>query len=506
MVQQTAKRAWLAPVVMSVVFVLFRTPALLNAACINSDGAVTALQAMHIQHGEWAWLHWGRDYLTSIDSVVAAFFFALFSPTPKVIMGVTILGQLTSMWLAFAMLRRRFSGWVAAVGVTPILFTTLVLNIYLFFNIRQWCLAAAMAGFWLLDGASSSKRPQLRYALGMFVGVMSVFIDLFALQFMPGLGVFAVLSCFDGQATRAVWWGRLRVVAASAMLSGVLVRFLERTAHVTSMRTVWSLDLIPKNTALLRETCLPWLLGVKVFADQGHPFPDLWAGPAVLGVVQALAGVLVAAAFVTATVGFFIRRIPYEIRRLGALGVVVAASCFAGFSISAVASDMWAGRLLAPVVLTMPFVLAPGAYLLRGWRFAAVMSPYVAALLVAGWVGFGPFVDGLRPQVTDHCSGEREMQVAAALRQRGVKMAAGHYWLAYRLTFLFQENPVVAPIESEDRYPPYRTGFNDRVVAYLFHADQPWLTADQYEARFRASGQRVERQRVADFDILYVYR
>ena len=82
--------------------------------------------------------------------------------------------------------------------------------------------------------------------------------------------------------------------------------------------------------------------------------------------------------------------------------------------------------------------------------------------------------------------------LADALRAEGVRYAAAQYWLAYRLTFLFDEDPVVVPLaEADDRYRPYRDGFEAApVVAYVFHPSEPraqWETDRRPSSTRRAS-------------------
>ena len=64
----------------------FRWPALLNADSTNSDAAIVGLQAMHLLRGEWSPFLWGSGYQTSVDSAVAAGFFAVLGPTPRALM------------------------------------------------------------------------------------------------------------------------------------------------------------------------------------------------------------------------------------------------------------------------------------------------------------------------------------------------------------------------------------------------------------------------------------
>ena len=60
-------KRWFPPALLTVLFVLFRVPPLLNAGLINADGAIAGLQARRMLEGEWQWHHWGRDYLISLD-------------------------------------------------------------------------------------------------------------------------------------------------------------------------------------------------------------------------------------------------------------------------------------------------------------------------------------------------------------------------------------------------------------------------------------------------------
>jgi hypothetical protein len=510
---KTRTRAWTrlsaqAPLlVVTLGFVLFRLPALMNAGYINSDGAVTALQARHMLRGEFAWLRWGRDYLTSTDSLITAPFFAIFGATPLVVMSVTLLGQLTSTWFAFAVLRRRIQPWTAVIAVLPTVFMTMALNIYLFYDVRQWCLAVVACSFWLLDGASSSERPRLRYAVGIFTGICATFVDLFAVQFMPGLALFAILCCFDGRRDWRRWLQRGSVVVAGGIGGFLFVRMLEQAVGMSTNRATWLMSRIPSNLALLRDTCLPWVIGSKVFTIGSNPYPDPWTPPPAYAALQTAGTVVFACVLVFGALSFFIRRIPWEVRRLGVLGSAVATSSLAGFLVTITATDMWGARILAPVILTMPFTVAPIGYLLRNWRLGVALSPYLLSIALGGWIGYGVFVDGVLPTRTPRGISAEEAQVATMLRNRGVGAATAHFWLAYRLAFIFHENPIVYPLDSEDLYPPYRRLYDAaNLVAYIFHPSQPWIQPQPYEASLRAAHADFEKINMFDFTIYLVNR
>ena len=101
-----------------------------------------------------------------------------------------------------------------------------------------------------------------------------------------------------------------------------------------------------------------------------------------------------------------------------------------------------------------------------------------------------------------------EAALAGALRAEGVRYAAAQYWLAYRLTFLFDEDPVVVPLDPrEDRYRPYRDGFDAApVVAYVFHPSEPRARPEQVEEQLRNAGTPYRRMEVDGFTVLIARR
>ena len=497
-------------VLLIAVFVLFRLPALVNAGWTNSDGAVTGLQALQIARGEWTWLHWGRFYLLSLDSVMLVPFFAVFGATPVTMMCVTILAQFVSTGLIFSTLRNRVGVWPAFAAVLPTVFVTMALNIYLFFAIRQWCLALMMFAWWILDRASDARRSLANYAIGVFLGGLALFVDLFAIQLLPGLALLAFLCCFDGGRTveRKVerWLARLGVVAVSGATALLVVRALEHVAGVSTERAGWDVNLIPHNFQMLQDTCLPWVVGTKIFA-----ITDIWPYQQNLGsfftFVQKVGTLIFVAGLLSGAALGYVPQIPWKIRRLGIVGTAQGAVSLLGFLGSPTVSDIWASRMLYPLILSVPFALAPAAYLFRSWRFPVVLSPYLLMIIVAGWRSYGHFADGWLPAGTPRGTADDEAELAQALRERGIKYATGQYWLAYRLTFLFNENPIVVPLDSEDRYPRYKEEFDKASrVAYVFHPSQPWQSPHEYGASLSKQYKSMETLQIKDFKVFIVNR
>ncbi|MDP2273283.1 MAG: glycosyltransferase family 39 protein [Archangium sp.] len=498
-------KRWLPPVLLTLAFVLFRVPALMNPGFINSDGAIAGLQASRMLEGEWEVLHWARDYLTSIDSVMALPFFALFGATPLVLMCVTVLAQLVSMWLAYAIVARRLGPWLGFVLTLPLVFMTMGLNIYLFFNMRQWCMAIVLLSFFLIDRAAESRRPTLLLVLGILAAFVAMFVDLFAAQFLPGLLLFACLSALDGTWKFKPWPPLLPRVILGTALGVVVLTVLRWVAHVSTGRAHLNTRLIPKNWPLLVEQCLPSVIGSKVFAMQNATVA-LAASPGWFAPVQFLGATVFVAGLVSGAALFFAKRIPWRIRVLGAVGSGVAFTSIFGFLCSSTAVDIVGSRLLLPVVLTLPFTLAPLAFLAAtAPRLGLVLSPYLLTTVIGGWLSYGVMVDGPVPQRTEQGAMSEERALISLLRDRQVKYAAANYWLSYRLTFIAGENPIVVSENSEDRYPRWRLEFDQASrVAYLIHPDRPELTLEDVEAGLVARKLKYEKLTVLRYTVFLV--
>src|SRR5262249_14168108 len=139
--------------------------------------------------------------------------------------------------------------------------------------------------------------------------------------------------------------------------------------------------------------------------------------------------------------------------------------------------------------------------------FGAALAPYVTVAAIAGWLSYGPYVSGPLPILDARGAAREERELGRALRERGVKVAGAQFWLGYRLTFLFDENPVVAPLDGENRYPPYRLAFErSKDVAFIFHPSERRLRPEPFEEAFRRSGAQYEPLDVAGFRVLLYHR
>ena len=103
---------------------------------------------------------------------------------------------------------------------------------------------------------------------------------------------------------------------------------------------------------------------------------------------------------------------------------------------------------------------------------------------------------------------EQERLLKGALLEASVHEAEAQYWIAYRLAFLFAEDPIVVPLDrKQDRYPPYRARVDAAASrALVFHSSEPRAQAASFEDELRASGRPYERKDVGGYTILFVPR
>lgn len=484
--------------------ILFRLPPILNANAINSDAAVVALQARHFLQGEWSSSLWGIGYQSSFDALMTALGFAIAGESARTVILVQTCAYLLLVFFSYQTLQH-LGSIKAAILNLPLVFAPIVLSIPLLYAGRQWCITVLFGSIWCLDRAGTSKFPKLFYALGVSTALLALHLDRFALIFMPGILFLTVTSLRDGAPTKRLVLQRLAACFFGAVI-GFLSYYLVHAADEPLGQMALGRVYLSKNLHLLWDSCLPYLLSYKVFVPGGNLYPDLWRPPGGFLGIQLLGAVTLIALLAFGGVSIAIARIPWPIRRLGVMGVIVCACSLGGFILSVMPSDVWSVRYLSPILWISPFALAPAAFLLRGRSLALLLGPYLLSAAVAGWLSWGDSTKNILPTLTARGRAAEERQVGAYLRERGIEAGAAQYWLAYRLTFLFHENPVVNPLNpGEDRYEPYRRKFAMAPLkVYIFHPSEPRAVPDPYEAAFRRTGVHFERVVISGFTLLIV--
>jgi hypothetical protein len=479
----TIPLAWLF-----VLSVGFRMPALVNANGVHSDAAIVGLQAMHILRGEWSPLLFGSSYQTSVDSVIAALFFVPAGASPLALMLSTLTGHLVLTLLAYLTLRRHLGPWGAFVATLPLVFTPPSVHTYVLHPPRQASLTLAIAAFWSLDRASRSKSP-LAFAPGAALALLACFADPYAMVFLPGVGVFTLLCAADGGAKTSALTRRVASAAVGAAIGVIPLLLLWRYPGAKHGTTGLTVAVLEHNYRLLEETCLPWGLSYEAWMEQGGHWAP-WHAPWPVHVVQVVGAVTLVVGVVLGGLSLWLRGMAWEVRRLGFAGAVTFAATLAGFLSSVMVMDHFSTRYLAAMVLAAPFALAPLVAKLHVRRGLAYLAPYLVSAALAGWLGFVPWVQGLRIVATEDGTGKDERALEQELRVRGVGAAMADYWVSYRLTLLWAERIVVVPKNLvEDRYAPYIDTFlRAGTVAYVFDPDRSREDYESMPEQLRARG------------------
>jgi hypothetical protein len=470
-----------------------RLPALLNARGVHSDAAIVGLQAMHVLNGEWSWFLWGAGYQASIDAIFVAAGFAITGPSALTLMLVPLIGYLILVGLAFDVLRPRVGHGGALLACLPLIFAPQAVNGVALYAPRQWSITTVFVSIWLAArSVDRSRGPLWLLGSGLTAG-LAVYFDLFTLQMMPAAAVFALFCALSppqaaaspraaAMPREAIPLSRVSSLTAGALAGAVITAYSRAHPVADASKATLALDRLPANWELLTQICLPYLLGFRVFIPDGAGGARPWASPPLMQIVQWAGLLAFSAAVVWAAVAAARRSVPTSVRRLGALGLVGTLSSLGSFLVSSMPEDVFSARYLAPIIWFAPFTLAPAAH--------------------------GPYVQDALPVRDARGVAEEEASLAVALRSHGVRYAAAHYWLSYRLSFLFEEDPVVVPLdEPTDRYRPYRTAFEAApVVAYIFHPSEPRAEPSPIERRLREAGERYERVEVAGFTVLVQHR
>lgn len=450
-----------------------RLPQLRNPATLNSDVAIVGLQAKHMLEGEFSPFLWGTDYQSSLDALVLAPFFYLFGATPSVAQMGPLLGFFLILLLAYTILRRSLPESLAACCCLLLVFIPPSAGQYTIVAPRIWSVVAVFAAFWLIDRSSSVRRPYVHVALGGFAMAQATFLDMYTLQWAPAVALFMVLAAAD---IRDGWRSIVRRASMGAVggLVGILIIAILRGARSGSSVTGMDIARFERNFALLRDVCWSWLFNFKGEIVRQGTDPDIYQAASLGRAVQLIGVVILVGTVATAGIAFFIKRIPWQIRRTAVVAAITAVLSITGFLVSTKPSNLFSARYLTPILWMGPFAAAVPAFLLqRAWQLLAVTWPYLALAMSSWWAPAR--IDGWLPSATAEGTGKREYALRDWLRAQQVDQAMAGYWDSYRLAFLFDERPQVIPFGiGHDRHRESRREFGpDERATYIYRAVGP---------------------------------
>lgn len=502
------RRALVTGALLALGTLLFRVPVFLNADALDSDITVVGLQAWHLARGESSLLLWGTNYQGITAPLAALLVETLLPVRPSLALALSsVLGHVVLVLSLFGVLRRLLPLSLAALTAGSLAVCPEPLNYLTYSAFRIWSFALVFLGLYLSERAAGASRTWSHLLLAGLSGVavgLGYYSDLFVFQLIPGLVLYLL------------WWtwsaARPRWLAPPIVLAGFAVGSIPR--FLANMQPPQVSELSRANLErfwpLFWEKCLPYVTGAKLFASAtGFDRPESRPG----GAWWVLMVVGLGAVLVLALGGGVLALLPASeraARRLAWCGAAWMGVSLIGFLFTGRAVDVMSARYLVPVLLGLPLVAAPVLErLVRGGRTAlglALVLPVVVHFGVAGWRGYGGWLDGGLPRATRYGNGDDEQELLRALQQRGVKAATGDYWVAYRLTFLWREQLLVVPSYGAERYRPYRRRFDSaNKVALIFFPPipvTPFRQSAPWEARFRKEGRHFERLTIGPYTAL----
>ena len=484
----------------------------------DSDEAVEGLMARHVLDGELPAFFWGQAFKGVPEAYASAGAFALFGSSVAVLKSVTLVFFAIYVALNFVLLDTLTSRWVAASASLLLIFAPPALVFWSLDASAEYVLIMLLGTALLLlclrlpaperaEGREQrAARPRL-LAIGLVVGLGLWIHQLFVVYLIP-LGIILAM--------RSERWkrrelGRLnRFALALGAIAGLylvlgIIAFLSGGFSLQLGPVAMSATAPQKMAriaiAVLALAAIVQLAGTATAAQARGVLRRYW--PIAAGFLIGYAPVLLYSVLIEPA------RSPARVANLPQL-VAAAPDIFgnilpilAGFKIAtterlplplvalvpgaaALATYLWFSRrrlttdFFALFVVLVPLLfLASGAYLdTQSYRY---FIPWYAGLSVAWAVGSLALAKTVRlkPDTTYYLASFIVAAIVAVhvwqqviwyqklqpdtqsiatldcLKRNGIRGGYAEDWTAYKLTFLAQEEIVIAPVDGVDRYPRY---------------------------------------------------
>ena len=481
----------------------------------DSDEAVEGLMARHVLEGELPAFFWGQAFKGVPEVYASAAAFALFGPGVAVLKGVTLACFALYVALNFILLDRLTSRWIAASASLLLIFAPPALVFWSLDASAEYIIIMLLGTVLLLQclrpRSAHAPPSSATFPVGLVVGLGLWVHQLFVVYLIPLAVILAIRSGWWSRLGRP----RLnRVALALGAIASVyavlgIVAFLSGGFSLQLGSLVISVTAPQKMAriaiAVLTLGALVQLAGSTSWADARDAVRHYRAAAAGFLVGYApvlLYSVLVEPARSPARVANLHQLIAAAPDMLGNIVPILA-----GFKIpptadrlpvplvavipgaAALAMYLWRSRrrlstdFFALFVVFLPLLfLASGAYLdtqsyryfipwyaglcvawaagslalaetVRGEGGRADMTYYVATTIVAAIVAVHAWqqvswYQKLQPDTHSRATLE-------CLQRNGIRGGYAEYWTAFKLTFLSQEQIIIAPTDGLDRYPRY---------------------------------------------------
>jgi hypothetical protein len=485
----------------------------------DSDEAVEGLMARHVLEGELPAFFWGQAFKGVPEVYASAAAFALFGSSVTVLKSVTLVLFAAYVALNFVLLDRLTTRWVATCASLLLIFAPPALVFWSLDASAEYIVIMLLGTVLLLlclrpaasvraEGREHRAEIPRLLAIGLVVGLALWVHQLFVVYLIPLLLIRALRS--DAWRRRDI--GRMNRLALALGAIAVVYLLLGIVAFLSGGFTLQLGSVAISATApqkMARIAIGVLILAALVQIISATPRAQLRAAvrrywPMAAGFLVGYAPVLLYSIFVEPA------RSPARVANLRQLmsaspdifGNIVP--ILAGFKIPPTAD-----RLPVPVLAALPGAAALAAYLWFSRRrlltdFFALFAvffpllffgsgayldtqsyryfiPWYAGLSIAwavGSLGLAQMVR-LKPDTTYYLAsaivaaiiGVHAWQQVAwyqklqpdtqslatidCLKRNGFRGGYAEYWTAYKLTFIIQEEIIIAPTDGIDRYPKY---------------------------------------------------
>ena len=436
---------------------------------LDADGAVPGLMALHILDGAHPVFYWGQAYGGSIESFLAAALFAVLPDDPFVLKLVPVALSGVATVLVWRIGLRLLGARAAVLGgllfwLAPVSFMWWTTKIGTYWAALCLALAAVLLVLRLTD---RERWPWWEVAgLGLLVG-LGWWANPQTVYLLAPVAL-ANIRSFLAQ------WRHLPLLAAGVLV-GAAPWLVYNVGHDWASLSIEANTTVPNgyfdHLRAFFRVALPMALWLR------EPFTLEW----VLGPVGKVA-------YLALLVGFVVAAVRWRQARL--LVVMAAAFPFL-FAISPLSYYVEHPRYLLFVFPTI--CLLAGGALAAHRVLAASGVAVVAALSLVGTLSFpAPYV---WPQAPTARVPADSGPLLALLRQRQVRYAYAHYWIAYRITFEAGERTIVAPVGGTVREPnQVELVRRQPAPAFIFIDRSPELRAFLAGVRSRQVPARVDHR------------
>jgi hypothetical protein len=446
-----------------------------DAPLTNSDEATMGLAALHIWRGEdFPGYFYGQHYMGTIEAYLAAPLVGWLGPTTAALRIPTLALYALFLWLMYALVKRVYSPWLAAVtvGLLALGSDRIIKNQLIAgggYPETSPMVVALLLGVLALAAKPDRRRPWVMGAVGLLAGLI-LWNHLLPLPYLAAAAVLMLVHCRR----------QLRSSAGFALLGGLVVGAFPLIWHdlhaplsQRSYAVFWHLQTAGADPTMAERLYGGGLLGLPLgtgMCAPGYCSPwQMWWGPVYVALL--VAGAVLAWRMPTSPAR--------SMRLVLAIAALLTMVSYVRNS-SAGDSPVESARYLACLLISTPAWLEPawraaGSLTLPAWQRLAAAMPSAAGVAMAVYA-----TAALAAHAPVYTSATRAQRaVLAALAGHGQDRVYSDYWTCDWIAYQTGEERICAVLADDltkglNRYEPYWSAVGQSPGAgYLAPIDSP---------------------------------